>query len=237
MSKSIKNQVFGLLGLLGGVFFMAGDCLLYVYPKRDTALNVDPVFSEMPVWRFTVSALLGVIGMGCMLFGTQSLYAMTKNVCGKKMQALAVIGIIGASGTALAHFNLGSLLPLAYKSILNNGGSHELAEKACSMLAGWVTPLDILLIVMLYVQFVVLSYMILSGRANISRWYFFMGPVGAVTLGVVWKTIFNGSVISGAWGSCESLGEGLMYLTTMIYWKKQIQMTSDNCTLQKPKSE
>ena len=84
MPQSKKNQLFGLLGLVGGVFFMIGDCLLYVYPSRDTSLDIDPVFAEMPVW----------------------------------------------------------------------------------------------------------------------------------------KMIFSGSVISGAWGSCESLGEGLMYLTAMIYWKK-----------------
>lgn len=89
------------------------------------------------------------------------------------------------------------------------------------MIAKWVTPLDILLIVLLYVQFIVISYMILSGKSKMSRWYFLLGPIGAIALGVVWKMIFSGSVISGAWGSCESLGEGLMYLTPMIYWKKE----------------
>lgn len=220
MPQSKRNQLFGLLGLIGGALFMIGDCLLFVYPKRDTTLDVDPVFAEMPVWRFTTSALLGVIGMGFMLFGFQSLYAMTKAVCGKRMQTFALLGGVGAAGTALAHFNLGTLLPLAYKGILDSGGDAQLAENTCLKIAKWVTPLDILLIILLYVQFVVLSYMILSGKAKMSRWYFLLGPVGAVALGVVWKMIFAGSVISGAWGSCESLGEGLMYLTAMIYWKK-----------------
>lgn len=220
MSQNKKYRSFGLLGLIGGVLFMIGDCLLFVYPDRDTALDVDPVFAEMPVWRFTVSALLGVIGMGFMLFGFQSLYAMTKAVCGKKMQTLALLGGAGAAGTALAHFNLGTLLPLAYKGILDSGGDAQLAENACMKIAKWVTPLDILLIVLLYVQFIVLLYMILSGKAKMSRWYFLLGPIGAAALGTVWKTVFAGSVISGAWGACESLGEGLMYLTAMIYWKK-----------------
>lgn len=74
---------------------MIGDCLLYVYPSRDTSLDIDPVFAEMPVWRFTASALLGVIGMGFMLFGFQSLYAMTKSVCGREMQVFGLLGGVG----------------------------------------------------------------------------------------------------------------------------------------------
>ena len=221
MTENKKYELFGLLGLIGRIFFMIGDCMLFVYPERDADLNIDPIFAEMPVSRFTGSALMGVIGMGFMLFGFQSLYAMTKAVCGKKMQLFALFGGVGAAGTALAHFDLGSLLPLAYKGILESGGSIQLAESACGMISKWVTPLDILLIAFLYVQFIVLTYMILSGRAKISRWYFLLGPIGAVALGVLWKFLFSGTVIAGAWGSCESLGEGLMYLTAMIYWKKQ----------------
>lgn len=228
MKEIRKNQLYGLLGMLGGVFFMAGDCLLYVYPGRDADLDIDPVFAEMPVWRFTVSALLGMIGMSFMLFGFYSLYSMTKAVCGRKMQVFALLGGAGAAGTALAHFDLGSLLPLAYKGILGSGGSTQLAESTCRMIAKWVTPLDIIIIVLIYVQLIVLLYMILSGRSGLSRWYILLGPIGAVALGLLWKTIFGGSVVSGAWGSCESLGEGLMYLTAFIYWKNLPEHPTNN---------
>ena len=33
--------------------------------------------------------------------------------------------------------------------------------------------------------------------------------------------VFKGTVVEGAWGACESLGEGLMYITVWTYWKKQ----------------
>ena len=70
--------------------------------------------------------------------------------------------------------------------------------------------------------------MILSGRSGLSRWYILLGPIGAAALGLLWKTIFGGSVVSGAWGSCESLGEGLMYLTAFIYWKNLPEHPTNN---------
>ena len=37
-----------ILGFVGAVLFMIGDCLLYVYPGRDMNLDIDPIFAEMP---------------------------------------------------------------------------------------------------------------------------------------------------------------------------------------------
>ena len=102
-----------------------------------------------------------------MLFGFQSFYAMTKAVCGKKIRRLMLLGGVGVGAVSLAHFTLGSLLPLTYKAILESGGSAELAGKACRLMDGWVLPLNIVIIALLYVQFVVLCYMLLSGKSGL----------------------------------------------------------------------
>ena len=219
MFESEKKRA--LIGFLGGVLFMAGDLLLYIFPGRDTELDVDPVFIDMPVWRFTGSAFLGLIGMALMLIGFQSFYAMTRKVCGKVMQGMMIVSSAGVAGTALAHFNLGSLMPLMYKAILSSGGSEDMAQKACGQVASWVTPIDLVIIIALYLQLIVLGYMVLSGKSGLKRIFILAGPVGTVTLGVVWKLVFKGTLAEGAWGSCESLGEGLMYLTVYMYWRKQ----------------
>ena len=210
-----------ILGFIGGVLFMTGDCLLYVYPGRNADLDIDPVFESMPAWRFTASAFLGFIGMAIMLFGFQSLYEMTKKVCGKVLPKIMLIGAAGVGGTALAHFNLGCLMPFTYKAILSAGGSPELATKACETMIPWVAPVDLVIIVALYVQFVVLAIMILSGKSGLSRFFILVGPVAAIALGVLWSQLFKGTLIEGCWGSCESLGEGLMYITALFYWRKQ----------------
>ena len=217
-SRQKRNAI---LGFIGGVLFMIGDCLLYVYPGRDAHLDIDPVFESMPAWRFTASAFLGFIGMALMLFGFQSLYEMTKKVCGKVLPKIMLIGAAGVGGTTLAHFNLGCLMPFTYKAILSAGGSAELATSACETIIPWVTPVDLVIIIALYVQFVVLAIMVLSGKSKLSRFFIFVGPIGAIALGVLWSMVFKGSALEGCWGSCESLGEGLMYITALCYWKKQ----------------
>ena len=216
-----KQKKNAITGFAGAVLFMIGDCLLYIYPGRDARIDIDPVFVDMPVWRFTVSAFLGFMGMALMLFGFQSLYLMTKKVCGKRMQHFLLIGAAGVGGTAFAHFNLGSLMPLAYKAILSSGGTAEMAEKSCQTIATWITPVDLVIIIALYVQFIVLGYMILSKKSGLSRWFILVSPIGAIALGILWAVVFKGTVVEGSWGACESLGEGLMYITVWTYWKKQ----------------
>lgn len=63
--------------------------------------------------------------------------------------------------------------------------------------------------------------MILSGKSGLSRFFILVGPITAIALGVLWSVVFKGSILEGCWGSCESLGEGLMYVTAFFYWKKQ----------------
>ena len=89
------EKIKAIVGFIGGVSFMIGDCLLYIFPGRNTELDVDPVFTDMPIWRFTGSAFLGLFGMALMLIGFQSFFAMTKRVCGKVMQALMIVSAAG----------------------------------------------------------------------------------------------------------------------------------------------
>ena len=63
--------------------------------------------------------------------------------------------------------------------------------------------------------------MILSKKSGLSRWFILVSPIGAIALGIFWAVVFKGTVVEGSWGTCESLGEGLMYITVWTYWKKQ----------------
>ena len=137
------------------------------------------------------------------------------------MRRRMLVGGAGVGGTALVHFTLGSLLPLTYKAVLSAQGSAQMAEEVCRTMTKWVTPLNVVLIAALYVQLVVLLYMILSGRSGLSRWTVLIGPFGAVICGVIWSIVFRGTALQAGWGSCESLGEGLMYITALLFWQKQ----------------
>ena len=96
-----------------------------------------------------------------------------------------------------------------------------MAVEACRVMNAWVTPLDVVIIAALYVQFIVLLYMILSKKSGLSKWYVLVGPFGAVAFGLLWSIVFQGTALAARWGSCESLGEGLMYIVAYAYWKKK----------------
>lgn len=53
------------------------------------------------------------------------------------------------------------------------------------------------------------------------RWGAWLTPMNVVLLGLLWRLVFRGTNIEGAWGACESLGEGLMYLAAYLYWRKE----------------
>lgn len=219
MKYKMKN--YAMAGFIGAVLFMIGDCLIYVFPGRNPELNMDPVYEQMPIWRFQATTFLGWLGMLALLFGFYSFYAMTKELCGKWIQRITFLSIAGVLGTALAHFNLGALQPYVYKAVLEGGGNSIVAANATNLAGEWSTILNALIIVLFYLQFPVFLYLIISKKAGLSRWFVLLSPFGAVMLGILWKYIFAGSTIAGSWGACESLGEGLLYLTTFFYWKRK----------------
>lgn len=215
-----KMKRFSLYGFLGAVLFMIGDCLIYIYPGRNPELDIDPVFAQMPLWRFQASAVLGWFGMIGLFFGFLAFYAMTKELCKKWIQRLVFLAGAGVLGTALAHFNLGSLQPYIYKAVLESGGTSSLAQSAALQAGQWNSILDALIILLFYLQLPVFIYIIASKKSGLSRWFLLLSPFGAILMGLIWKCILTNYTIAGAWGSCESLGEGFMYLSTFFYWKK-----------------
>ena len=78
--------------------------------------------------------------------------------------------------------------PVSLEQVLHRP---ELADQACQAIIPWVTPVDLLIIIAIFVQALVLVIMLLSGKSGLSRWFVLMGPVGAITLGVIWKIIFK----------------------------------------------
>lgn len=219
MNDKMKRYAF--LGFLGAVLFMIGDCLIFVYPGRNPELNVDPVYTQMPLWRFQATTILGWLGMIGMLFGFYSFYCAVRELCKPWLQKITLLSLGGVLGLAMAHFDLGALQPYVYKSVLEAGGDSTIAAGAAELVGGWNTWLDGIIIFLFYIQFLVLIYLIVSKKAKLSRWYLLLSPMGAILLGALWKTVFAGHTIAGTWGACESLGEGCIYLTIYFYWKKK----------------
>lgn len=199
--------------------FMIGDCLIYCYEGLGTS-GVQLLWAELSEWRFVFSAILGFIGVALMLPAGVSVYRMITDCCGKVCKILATLYLIGFASTGYLHFSLGSIMPLTYISVLSEGGTAELAANAAKRWFEYAALLNIILIGFLCVGYVLHFYVTVSGKSTLPRWFCLVGPVGAFTIGMLWKLIFAGTAAEGAYGDCESLGEGLIFLTAFFYNKK-----------------
>ena len=56
-----KHQFRSLLGVIGGIFFMAGDCLIYCY-KGNIGAEIDPLWIDVSMWRFIDGEVLDICG-------------------------------------------------------------------------------------------------------------------------------------------------------------------------------
>ena len=215
-----KNRIYALSGSIGGIFFMAGDCLLYCKAGLSNS-TVEPLWAEMSEQRFIISAVLGFIGMSLMLPACICFYRMIAATCPKAIQILTNFAFIGVASTGYLHFTLGTLSPVSYKAVLDSGGSAELAEKICLHWAGVLEPVNIVLICCLCIIYIVHFYVTVSGRSGLKRIICLVGILGAFAVGMIWKLVFGDSAAGGAWGAFESFGEALTYFTAYLYWRKK----------------
>ena len=213
-----KLKIYSLLGVLGGIAFMIGDCLLFCYPGYTNA-DIDPLWSGVSEWRFICSAWLGFLGMSLMLPAFLSFYLMISKTCGRIMKTMTTFMLIGVASTGFLHFVLGSLLPITYKAVLETAG----ADAAYTVSDHWrsiLAPLDAVLIGILALEYIVHFVAVISGKTGLPRLFCLLGPLGALLLGLLWRVVFQGTAAEGAFGACESLGEALVFLTSYLYWRK-----------------
>ncbi|WP_365699129.1 DUF6796 family protein [Ruminococcus sp.] len=220
MEENARMKRYSLSGLLGGIVFMVGDCLLFCYEGAQDK-TVEPAWADMAEWRFVASAVLGFVGMTLMLPAFIAFYKMIAACCGRAARAFASLSFIGVASTGYLHFALGTLLPVTCKAVLESGGTAALAEQAALHWADRVKYIDLVLIGFLSIVYLLHIYVTLSGKSGLKRPMCLVGITGALAAGLLWKVIFGNTAIGGAWCACESLGEGLIYLTTYFYWKKQ----------------
>ena len=60
MWKKYRNMAY--MGIVGAVLFGVGDWLIYLYPGLKLENNIQPLWAEIPAYRFMGSAWCGIIG-------------------------------------------------------------------------------------------------------------------------------------------------------------------------------
>jgi len=220
MLKKYRNMAY--MGIIGAVFFAIGDWLIYLYPGLDLKADIQPLWAEMPAWRFVGSTWCGLIGGIIMMFGAYSAYKAIRSELGEKVGRVSILGIPGAVLAGFAHFVLGSLLPLTYKNALEAGASTEQAAQMCLRWSSHMTIPDILMIILLYLPLMIILYMTVRDKYGIPRKTILINAVYIVVLGVLTAVLRNWKWV-GVLGASESLFEGCIYINLIIYWSRKMK--------------
>ena len=220
MMKKYKNMA--CIGIVGALLFAIGDWLIYLYPGLTLESDIQPLWAEMLAWRFVGSTWCGLLGGIVMMFGAFSAHRAIRSELGEKIGRLSILGIPGAVLAGFAHFVLGSLLPLTYKSALEAGASAEQAAQMCMKWSSYMTIPDLLMIVLLYLPHLILLYMTARGKYGIPRRTLLINAAFVVLMSVLQLALRNSAWV-GALGAGESLFEGCVYINLVIYWERKMK--------------
>ena len=217
-----KYRTMACMGIVGAVLFGVGDWLIYLYPGIALQSDIQPLWAEMPAWRFAGSAWCGIIGGMIMMYGAYSAYVAISNELGRRIGMISSLGIAGAVMAGFAHFALGTLLPLTYKNALAEGASVEQAAGMCMRWASYMTLPDVLMILLLYLPLLMILYMTMRGKYGIPRKVLSINA-GYIVLMVVLQVILRNWKWVGILGASESLLEGCIYVNLVIYWNQKME--------------
>ncbi len=211
-----NNRKLALFGIIGGILMMLANILVHTGTGM-TGENPDPGWLSIPAILCGISEILAVLGTLGLLAGWVSLYRMTAETCGTRMQKFALIPAFGAVGMALFHGNISCIEPLIYQVLAQSGGE-GMYSAMDAMISSSFAPVDLLILVTCYLQLILLLYGIFSGRFGVKKWMIVFNPVVGLVLGVVLGAILPPSLNGFSLGM-RNLGEGLMYVTPFVYWK------------------
>lgn len=85
-------------------------------------------------------------------------------------------------------------------------------------ISGSFAPVDLIILVTFYLQLIPLFYGVFSGRFGVKKGLIILNPILGLILGLVLGAILPSPIKAISFG-LRNLGEGLMYLIPLAYWK------------------
>ena len=161
------NKSLLLAGAAGNLLCWVGDILLCVFPGRETVsgLALSPAWVGAPLWRFSLSAILGGIAMMAVLCGFWTVYQILKPDCPKAAGAFMLGGLLGTIPGAVMHMQC-TATAWIYDRL---GGTAEAGEVAMDFFLAHM-PLFGLCTAGLLLACVVRLICVARGKTCLPRW-------------------------------------------------------------------
>lgn len=216
----MMDFVFGILGIIGGLFCAIGDVLFDLKGKNNIksgpANIMDSNWQIMSEWRFSASILVAALGVPLYLFG---LLGMT-NQLAQSNETVAttflVFSVVGASGGLFIHASV-CLMPIIYKTLTRNGVNKDIIETICARIYNVVKiPLVIMFFSLVIATSTTLIYAIIRGYLNVPFMFVILNPLGLMLIGWMFRLI-NKRVFSDLPGIImPSIGIAMIGLMTAL---------------------
>ncbi len=213
------NRNLALLGALGGVVLAAALCLSLCF--KGFALNTSGLgaWGELPAWRISLSAFLGVVGHMLLLCGLWSGYRIIRLHCHHIKRGMYLFSMAGRSTGVLLHFLLFCMLPILMKTIGTVAGSTALKALVDSIKI-MLLPTGVCLVLQL-LSAVFVTVALLDKEVHVSKSLAFMniltmGLVPALLAVLVLDWPYRGALFAAA-----CLGDSLQMLAICGYWRKK----------------
>lgn len=156
-----------LVGAAGNLLCWVGDVLLSVFPGQETVsgLTLSPAWIGAPLWRFSLSAILGAIAMMMVLCGFYALYRLLRPTVPGSAIIVICGGLLGCVPGAAFHV-LCTTAAWFYDRL---GGTEEAASAVMDYFTQH-SPLMGLCVVGLLTACLELLRCVVRGKTCLPRW-------------------------------------------------------------------
>lgn len=188
----MNTIVWGILGLIGGLFCACGDIFLDLKGRDNKKLGkyefIDSNWEHMPLWRFKASILCVTAGVPLYFLG---ICAMSEKLA-EHNEVFAMIfwisGMAGSIGGFFIHLLL-CLFPVIYKTMLNEA-KFELIDKVINeMYAAIKIPFWLMYLLLVGVSSVMVAIAIIKGWLSLSPFMILLTPMSLLIFGVLLRKI------------------------------------------------
>ncbi len=161
MDTGKRYRTFLLIGLAGNIICWVGDLLL----GGVGGFAIDPAWTNTPLWRFSLSGLLGSLAMMLVLIGFYGMYRLIRPNLPKASMVILAGGLLACVPGAVFHF----LCTSAAWFYARLGGTTAAESAVTDFFLAHMPITTICFVGMISASFL-LAICILSGKTRFPRW-------------------------------------------------------------------
>lgn len=184
--------IFGVCGILGGIFTMCGDLLLDIKGKENRPMGkygiMDSAWDDMDIRRFRISILFAMAGVPLIFLGLTAMSGQLMQGNELFGQIFWYISMVGSTGAFFIHTII-CVFPIIYKTMRPHHSFEEAEAVINGVYESVRLPFWILYLAFVGIPSILLIWAMFAGYLNLSPWYSLLTMPVLVSVGVLLQKI------------------------------------------------